>query len=319
MKDHGSHRGSRFEVSTNSRDPSLQLVFSDPSPGSLTQLGLSIPAAVPAYYPQTWANRYLALLVSVSFTYGQAARLVGMRQRVLIGETLTQGEDELTYNVYTAQTTPDWHFSDGNIAWMLRRVPLGRQFTASPSNTAELQFRSAQTPAILFENPPGVGNGYAPPNGGMPPGDVLIPDLGCFHDLRFPWQGFQAWDSLDIEIRGPCRVELYASIRQTNPESRPALASPSTAQLAVLPPEEQFIAQYTNAVYTRIAGSLIFERASLYPIPEAPEDCFARGRGNQRGADGQRVKRKSTSGPSRTPKASSVGESDDIAGRKGGI
>lgn len=258
-------RGTRFEVSTNTRDPSLQLVYADPY-GSLTQLGLSVPAAIPSFYPATpWANRYLALLVSVKFVNGEVARLVGMRQRVLIGETDTTDSGS-SWLAYQAQTTPEWHFSDANVSWHLRRVPLEQIYTSNVNNAAESMFRTAQTPAILYENAPGQAGGYGPPNGGLPPGNVLIPEFGDFHDLRFPWADDRAWDSLDIECRGPCAINLYASIQQTNPDTRPDINDQSytAAQLALLPPEDQFVAAFSSAVYTRIAGSLIFETEDMY-------------------------------------------------------
>jgi hypothetical protein len=272
-------RGSRFEVSTNTRDPNLQTVFSDPY-GTLVQLGLSIPSPVPTYYTSgsfntPWANRYLALLVSVKFAEGESARLVGMRQRVLIGEYISNGEGNLKYNypVYTPVVTPEWHFQDGNISWHLRKVPLSRIPTANAGNAAELSYRDSDTPCILFENPPADAGGYAPPYGGYPPGDVVIPEFGNFHDIRFPWQqNGQAWESLDIEIQGPCAINLYASIQQTNPDSRVTLPL-GDIPLSVLVPEEQFIQNFTNAVYTRIAGSLIFERANLYAEAKQLNPC----------------------------------------------
>lgn len=259
-------RGSRFEISTNTRDPNLQLVFADPY-GSLTQLGIPIPVGIPSFYSQNYANRYLFLLVSVKFAEGETARLVGMRQRVLIGTSVPNGEGDLAYNypIYIPQTTPDWHFSDANISWHLRRVPQLGGGLANAGNAAELAFRQSDTPSLLFENAPGDVGGYGPPDGGRPPGDVVIPELANFHDLRFPWSNDHAWDSLDIEIQGPCAINLYASVQQTNPDTRPALSGSATLLL----PEEQFIATYTSAIYTKIAGSLIFERPNLYA--EAPQ------------------------------------------------
>lgn len=260
-----SGRGTRWEVSTSTNDYSLQTVFADPY-GTINQMGLAIPSSIPTFNAAPlWANRYLVLLASAKFTYGEKFRLVGMRQRVLIGEILGASESRTGFPVYMPQTTPEWHFSDGDISWHLRRVPLQQVYSANVNNAAALAFRVADTPALLFENAPSEGGGYAAPNGGQPPGNVLIPEFGTFHDVRFPWVDDHAWDSLDIEGEGPCAIQLYASIQQTNPSSRPKLSTViGTSLTTVLPPEDQFVLAYPNAVYTRISGSLIFESPSMH-------------------------------------------------------
>lgn len=272
-------RGTRFEVSTNTRDASLQLVFADPY-GSLTQLGLAIPSAVPSFYSDPknpkWMNRYLALLASQKFGPGEKFRLVGMRQRVLIGALAGLSESNPGYPVYCPVTTPEWHFSDATISWHLRRVELSTIANRNLNNAAELNFRRADTAAILFENAPAQVGGYGPPFGGQPPGNVFLPDLGSFHDMRFPWMDDHAWDSMDAEGEGPCAIELYASIQQTNPDTRPVLSLGGTP-VNVLPPEEQFLQAFPSAIYTRIAGSLIFQTSSMHVNPtdviECPPDC----------------------------------------------
>jgi hypothetical protein len=322
MKGLKGTRGTRFEVSTNTRDSSLQLVFADPY-ASLTQLGIAIPAAVPNFYPTTqgatpqpWANRYLILLASQGFTYGQVARLVGMRQRVLIGTTVGGGEGhpDAIYPTYIAQTTPEWHFSDANISWHLRRVPLEKRNVSNANNAAEQQFRQAQNPAVLFENPPGVGAGYAPAFAGQPPGNVLSPEFGTFHDLRFPWATDQAWRSVDMEFEGPCRIEFYASVQQTDPDTRPNINDTgiTAAQLLTLPPEEQYVAAFEDAIYTRIAGSLIFEMAAMHKSPRAMIEC-----GTELTSQEKPSKRPSVSGPSRSPSTSPTPPQDPGAAPSG--
>lgn len=265
-------RGTRFEISTNTRDPSLQLVFADPQ-GSLTQLGLSIPSAIPTRGARASQNRYLALLSKTKFAVGESARLVGMRQRVLIGETVGATGSATGYPVYTQVSTPDWHFSDGNVSWHLRRIALEQLYTGNPNNSAEMQFLTSDTPSILFQDSPLSVGGYSAPNGGYPPGNVLIPDLSDFHDIRFPWQDDHAWDSLDIEIQGPCIIALYASIMQTNPSTRATLTLPEGASVDVLLPEEQWLQSFPQSIYTRIAGSLIFEQANLLPANRDLVEC----------------------------------------------
>lgn len=237
-------------------------------------MGISVPSTIPSFYPYPWENRYLFLLASQKFAVGQSARLVGMRQWGAIGEIVGETEEATGYPVYSELVTPSWHFPDGNISWHLRRVALQKIYTANSFNAAELSYRTSDTPTLLYQNAPSQLGGYAPPYAGRPPGTVLIPEFGNFHDLRFPWKDDHAWESLDIEVEGPCAIELYASIAQTNPDTRPTIPTLTTTQIALLPPEEQFVAAFPNAVYTRIAGSLIFEEANFVPenYPKVDKD-----------------------------------------------
>ncbi len=178
-------------------------------------------------------------------------------------------------------TTPFWKFVDGNISWHLRRVgPLYQNTTATTKNAESMQFLYGQTPALLFQNTPSDVGGYVPPYGGQPPGNALIPDLATFHDIRFPWWSNQAWRSLDIEIEGPCDIALFASVLQTDPTTRTPLVIPPGVPLRTLQPEDAFIATPAdptnprqqigpapNAIYARVAGSLIFEEPNMISTP----------------------------------------------------
>jgi len=178
-------------------------------------------------------------------------------------------------------TTPFWKFVDGNISWHLRRIgPLYQNTTATTKNSESMQFLYGQTPALLFQNLPSDFGGYVPPYGGQPPGNALIPDLATFHDIRFPWWSNQAWHGLDIEIEGPCDIALFASVLQTNPLTRTPLVIPPGVPLRTLQPEDAFIATPANpadprqqigpapnAVYARVAGSLIFEEPNMISTP----------------------------------------------------
>jgi hypothetical protein len=259
-----SKRGSRFEVSTVGRDPALALIKGNPY-GTVTGPGLIIPSVPAATNIPT--NRYLFLLSMWQFNDGDIGRLVGIRQYLTLGALVpnSAGEDSpYDYIVEQPVVTPSWHLSDATVSWHLRRLSKQPNYTSSPFNGPNYCFRQSLSPALLFENDFSEASGYVPPFGGAPPGNILVPDLGAFQDLRFPWQSDQAWDRLDVEIEGPCMVGLFASVQQSTPASRPTLVLPTPYVPGGLPPEEIFLQNFPQAVYRRIAGSLIFEHPSYY-------------------------------------------------------
>src|SRR4029077_4412916 len=91
-----------------------------------------------------------------------------------------------------------------------------------------------------------------------------IAGLGNVHDLRTERRDAHAWELLDVLGEGPCRASLYASVLQTNPETRPAPTLPTG--FAGPPPEEAFIAQMATVAaegdgvkFWRVGGGLITE------------------------------------------------------------
>jgi hypothetical protein len=174
-------------------------------------------------------------------------------------------------------TSPRWRFPDGNVSWHVMAMqpntptpaflvlPGGvtGNVTNQPPGSA---FALANTPSILALSS-AADAGYTPPNGGRPFGNPLTPDLGNFHDLRFPWDSANAWHySVDVPINAPCDIALFASVAQTDPEGRnnptppasPILSAPS-AGVSTLSPEDQFYLTFVEtAVYWRIAGALVF-------------------------------------------------------------
>ena len=180
--------------------------------------------------------------------------------------------------------SPFWKFVDGNISWHLRRVPpMYQNVTANLGNAESMQFLYGQTPALLFQQTPSDVGGYVPPYGGQPPGNILVPDLATFHDLRFHWKSDRAWESIDVEIEGPCDVALFASVKQTTVSgvsARTPLIIPPGVPLGSLQREDAFISvpadpgnpqqqvgPAPNAVYWRVAGSLIFEEENFIRVP----------------------------------------------------
>lgn len=90
-------------------------------------------------------------------------------------------------------------------------------------------------------------------------------DLKNFYDLKFPYRTDHGWEAFGregVELETGRRISLYASILQTNPETRSAgfpvddiTGEPPNG----LPPEESFLSVFPSAVYWRVLGSLIFE------------------------------------------------------------
>lgn len=218
---------------------------------------------VPQNQPTNPANRYLFLLASAQFEAGQVARLVGMRQYLTIGQGVAgAGADAATYPIERPVVTPSWRFPDGNVSWLLRRYDIRPNSNANEFNRSGQSYLMSGTPSLLYVNSPQQIGGYSPPT---PPGNVVMPDLGNFHDIRFPWADDHAWDSLDIEIKGPCTIGFFASILQTNPATRPTLnlTQPPPGGYECIPPEEAFILNFTGSAYTRVAGALIFEQQAM--------------------------------------------------------
>jgi hypothetical protein len=245
-----------YEISTNSFDPSFQLSSSDPSGGGINT-GLLIPSA-----PSTRTNnRYLFAVAGAGFGASSRGRVRGIRQYATIGATTSQSTTEPPetfdyYNVETPITTPTWRFADGSISWHLMRVPIGRKTKANHLNGSGLAHRYARQDALIYE----TLAPYVAPFDGQPQGTTLCPSLGCWHDLRFPWQSSHAWESVDIPFEGPCQIVLFASVWQTNPATRTTLNLGDSPAIG-LPPEENFILALGDFAvnYRRIAGSLIFD------------------------------------------------------------
>lgn len=275
-----TRRGRRAEVAGNGFNSNLILVGGD-AYGKPYSLGVPIPAT-PATTP---ANRYLFLVAPViRLGANEKIRIVGLRQYLEIGTIVPDvAHAGCEYPVNIEVTSRTWSFTDGNVSWHLQRVPPMSLQTQHPANADGFQHLYAQTPALLFQNTPADVGGYVPPNGGEPWGSPIIPDLANFTDMRFGGQCCDAWHALDMEEEGPCDIAFFASVRQTVPAERCVLVLPVGFPVGVLKPEDEFVARVpgigagvTGAVYTRIGGSIIYERENKYeeprhlvePIPE---------------------------------------------------
>jgi len=272
MKWPGKQRGTRQEVSTSGFDPALALIYGNPK-NTPTGPGLIIPQAVPAS-----GQRYLFQLSTFALNAGEIARIVGIRQYLSIAALPTTGSGATGYQ-YVLElpvTSVFWHFSDANVSWHLRRFSAQPTLKRNTTNQQNLTYKTSNSPTLLYVSPP--SDGYTAPAGGRPPGTVLVPDLGSFQDLRFPWQSDRAWDlGVDIEVEGPATFGLFASVQQTNPSTRPVLTLPGSLPGGTsggsFSPEDLFILNFPTSYYHRIAGSLIFETPSYYDDDDRPTWC----------------------------------------------
>lgn len=262
----------RFEVVTSGFDESLQTVFGDPY-GGTSNVGLRVPTLATPSGAESYVNRYLFNLASFSVGEGARGRILGWRQLVTLGYRYSSGTGAAPYTVELPVASPIWRFPDGNISWHLQRLgPPSEAGIALPSpgpnDQRSLKYKWCETPALLYQavtlpalNPQYVDlTAYTPPNSGRPWGTPLQNgQQGTFYDLRANWRDDQAWFSLDIPFEGPDIVALFASVKQTNPSTRPTLALPGTVYQNGLGPEDLFLQNYPNAIYWRVAGSLIVE------------------------------------------------------------
>lgn len=250
------------EVSSAAWDRDLTGIGSTPWQGDLGSTGVRVPTA-PTTSPN---NRYLIRLCGVEIPVGFSILIRGLRQFASLRHTETI--NGLPLIIERPIVTPLWRFLDGNISWHLRIQK--QQF-------APLQFDSVQAPgtdpsqrnldSALLYVPPLVP--YVAPGNGLPPGEA-VGQLGTFRDIRFPWDDVN-W-TMSALVPGPGSVVFYASVFQPSFVDRPLYPS-----VAGVVPEDQFLSNFRDARYGRVAGAMIFEmlapkmkpsqRASRVPTP----------------------------------------------------
>lgn len=264
----------KMEISSSGIDEYKQTRGTD-GLGTITATGLRIPTL--ATTNTTAGLRYLFQLATIKLGVGRRIIVRGMRQLLTIGLNNAL-EESAPYIMELPITTSNWSYQDGNVAWSLRRVAPRSRPLYNAQNSDNFIYRFSDTSsagALLFENatfpaldvsPSGRPifytqlTDYTPPNGGNPYGQALDGQLSTFRDIRFPWETSHAWDSLHIPVEGPCSVVLFASVLQTDPQTRPTTKSFNTSAQFGLP-EEVFSEVFANSIYWRIGGSLIFEEA----------------------------------------------------------
>jgi hypothetical protein len=263
-------RGSRYEISSVGFDTSLQGVGGDPD-NSGYAVGIRVPSAPTISTP----NRYFFMLARTRLNAFCKAHLIGIRQMVTIGTLISNGgTPPANYPLEKEVQSPFWKFTDGNVSWHLRRIPPTHQQQANIYNAEGLSYLDSQTPSLLYLNAPTEAGGYIAPN--KIPGVPLVAQLGTFYDLRWNWRDDHAFFSLDAEIQGPCDIALFASVRQTNPETRTALVLPGSLPAGTdsIPQEDAFVVNFPTSIYWRIAGALLFQEEEFYPEPRENLECY---------------------------------------------
>lgn len=258
-----------LEIVSASVDNDLMGIGSSPVPGDFSATGVRVPNAPTA----DQNHRYVIRLCGAEIPGGAGLVIRGIRLAATMrfehqvnplgGAGLFVFEREIV--------SPFWHFIDGNVSFHVRWT---QQVQSVRSVFDQLQ-QPGSSPStfgvdsalVYTPNPLGPFLGpYVPPGAGIPPGrDVDF--LGTIRDpSRYPWTNTD-W-SLSVPVIGPGVVTLWASVYQTNPETRiapPALVPPApfTDPLVCgLRPEDQFLIQFPLANYGRVAGALLLD---LFP------------------------------------------------------
>lgn len=238
--------GDVTEIVSASYDEDMLMIGSSPWLGDVGGTGVAVPSGATT----SISNRYLFRLCGVQIPDRSSLHVVGIRQLVTLRALIESGS--ASYPAEREVTSPLWRFADGNVSFHLRwhqALQDARKYGVAPLGT-DPNMRGLDT-SLLFDP---SGPFYTAPGNGVPPGrDVW--GLGTWRDMRFPWKS-TSWD-MRIPVRGPGVLVLYASVRQTDPTTRPVLPPPD--DLDAIRPEDRFLLEYPTAVYGRIAGALAVE------------------------------------------------------------
>lgn len=255
------------EVVTAAYDTDRLGVGSSPYRGDLATTGIRVPVAA-----STPDNRYRFRLASAVVPEKRSVILRGIRQLVTLRAEYETEPDELgnteTFVFEREVESPLWSFMDGNVSWHVkwRNIEETRTQLFDAARPPAASSSSSGVDASLLYVPPLVGPippPYVPLGGGLPAGrDVDY--LGTWREMRYPWRK-TSWD-LWIPIVGPGVVVFEASVKQTNPATRPAIPHFVAPDMTGWRPEDAFLFTHTNAgagvIYGHIAGALTLE---LYP------------------------------------------------------
>lgn len=236
---------------TTQFDPDKALVGSSPFAGDLTGNGIVLPAS-----PTVAQNRrYLCRVFGIEVNQDEFIVVHAMHQLLTIGAVYDVGDeqDPTQYTFEIPVTDPTWSFPDGNVSWHLRRIAPQRHmssiytdFAFAPPYASD---REGLTAAILARVP--TAGAYLPLNGGMPYGEP-VSSLGTFKDIRFPW--VQVTADLQQRIDGPCQVVMFASVYQTDPDTR--VQPPLVADGTYLRQEDRFLINHPESRYWRVGARM---------------------------------------------------------------
>jgi len=247
----------RITQATTGFDPALNFVGSSPTVGDRTSVGLVLP---PDPTPNQF-NRYLCLLATVQVPANMRGFIRSIRQLLTIGWDQQAGDDlpvTIPFEFSAELLSPVLRFVDGNVSWHLTFRPSPFRFGNPPSPGQPRSWSrsfNVSSPAILYDALPASlgGAGYRPPNSGHPIG-VGVGQLGQWPDLRYPWRSVPApFPGIDASVDGPGSLMLWASVYQTDPESRPQPPPP------LAPLEFPWSLLWTGvqqARFIRVAGEL---------------------------------------------------------------
>lgn len=235
----------------------------------------SMGLRVPSLATSNPANRYLFQLATLDVDVANPVRLVGWRQFISIGMNLATTGIPLA-PIELEVKTPHWRFLDGNWSFHLVKeafMGVGSKPTASNFSPGRCKGSALLYGSATFSAGNADANGnpyyyqvgmtaYTPPAGITASWQDVV-GLSNVQDLRAPYSDARVWGSLNVIVRGPCRLSLYASIAQTSPSTRTALVFPSGEPEATTTPEEYFVKTYSGGgagpIVWRVGGSLIIE------------------------------------------------------------
>jgi hypothetical protein len=233
----------------------MALVGSSPFTGDMSNTGIVLPANP----TPSQDRRYLCLTCGLQIPREEVAVVSSIEQLLTIGAFVDVGdpeEDPTQYPLEIPVEDPTWSFVDGNVSWHLRRVTVTQaartiydDFLFFPPYSSNA---IATTPSILTRVP--TLGAYQPLNAGQPFGDP-VDDLGTFRDMRFPWS--QRDQNLNMVVSGPCYLMLYASVRQTDPDTR--VQPPVTIDGTYLRREDRFLLNNPTARYWRVGARMIVD------------------------------------------------------------
>ncbi len=202
------------------------------------------------------SNRYLFRLCGWTIPEGHSARLIGIGEYTEIGLTQLQ-EDGAQFELRRPVETPGWAFQDGNVSrgiTLVRPPPSTSLFSLQGAPLSTSRNVYGVTPGLIFQGASPVP--YTPPDAGRFPGSP-VPGLGLWKDLRFRWSFASA--PLNYAVEGPGDLVYWASVRQTDPETRTTLQLDDPSQLDAVTPEDRFVYRFPDAIYTRLGGFLVME------------------------------------------------------------
>lgn len=240
-----------IEVASAAANTDKLAIGSTPWLGDYAGTALEVPLAATSGQ----ANRYLFRLCGIAIPYGSCIRIVGVRQLATVRAGFQAEEGGNTYFVEREIVSPLWSFIDGNISWHMRwQTKRMHRYAWDPAGQVAGTSRNlnGRDSALLYRS---TLVPYTVPGQGLPPGRD-VPYLGTWRDMRYPWDS-PSWD-LNTVVAGPGTVVFYASVHQTNPDTR--FRFPPIADPGALRPEDRFLQAYPlNAVYGHVGGAFTVE------------------------------------------------------------